>query len=108
MQDPWNLKFQVGAAGDGQDRRLQAPVKKRRSEKYSAESACKAAPPELVDIRLFDIFTSKDIGKDRRSFAYSLAFRAPDRTLTDDEVNRAFAKIAEALKTTLQVDVRDN
>jgi hypothetical protein len=44
VQDPWNLKFQVGAAGDGQDRRLQAPVKKRRSEKYSAESACKPAP----------------------------------------------------------------
>ena len=68
----------------------------------------KAAPPELIDVSIFDIFTSKDIGKDRRSFAYSLAFRAPDRTLTDDEVNRAFAKIAEALKTTLQVDVRDN
>jgi phenylalanyl-tRNA synthetase beta chain len=57
----------------------------------------KAAPPELTDIRLFDIFSSKDIGKDRRSFAYSLAFRAADRTLTDDEVNRAFAKITDAL-----------
>ena len=68
----------------------------------------KAAPPELTDIRLFDIFSSKDIGKDRRSFAYSLAFRAADRTLTDDEVNRAFAKIADALKTTLQVDIRDS
>ena len=68
----------------------------------------KAAPPELTDIRLFDIFSSKDIGKDRRSFAYSLAFRAADRTLTDDEVNRAFAKIADALKATLQVDIRDS
>ena len=45
---------------------------------------------------------------DRRSFAYSLAFRAADRTLTDDEVNRAFAKIADALKATLQVDIRDS
>ena len=68
----------------------------------------KAAPPELTDIRLFDIFSSKDIGKDRRSFAYSLAFRAADRTLTDDEVNRAFAKITDALKATLQVDIRDS
>ena len=68
----------------------------------------KAAPPELIDVSLFDIFSSKDIGKDRRSFAYSLAFRAPDRTLTDDEVNRAFVKITDALKTTLQVEVRDN
>ncbi|MGN0853718.1 MAG: phenylalanine--tRNA ligase subunit beta [Kiritimatiellia bacterium] len=77
---------------------------------HEAVETCirKAAPPELVSVTLFDIFKSKDIGKDRRSFAYSLAFRAADRTLTDEEVNRAFAKIAEALKTTLQVDVRDN
>ncbi len=68
----------------------------------------KAAPPELTGISLFDIFSSKDIGKDRRSFAYSLAFRSPDRTLTDDEVNRAFVKIADALKATLQVDVRES
>lgn len=77
---------------------------------HAAVEKCirKAAPKELVSISLFDIFESKDIGKGRRSFGYSLAFRAPDRTLTDDEVNRAFAKIAEALKATLSVDVRDN
>jgi len=68
----------------------------------------KAAPPELLAVKLFDIFTSKEIGKDRRSFAYSLAFRAADRTLTDDEVNRAFTRICEALKTNLGVTVRDN
>ena len=77
---------------------------------FAAVSACirRAAPKELTDIGVFDIFTSKDIGKGRRSFAYSLAFRSPDRTLTDDEVNRAFAKIAEALKNELKVEVRDN
>ncbi len=68
----------------------------------------KVAPAELTDVTLFDIFTSKDIGKGRRSFAYSLAFRSADRTLTDDEVNCGFARIVEALKTTLKVEVRDN
>ena len=68
----------------------------------------KAAPPELTAVTLFDIFKSKDIGNDRRSFAYSLAFRSPSRTLTDDEVNGAFAKIVDALKATLQVEVRDS
>ncbi len=68
----------------------------------------KAAPAELIGVSLFDIFTSKDIGKGRRSFAYSLAFRAADRTLTDDEVNRGFTRIVEALKSTLKVEVRDN
>ena len=68
----------------------------------------KVAPPELIGISLFDIFTSKEIGKGRRSFAYSLAFRASNRTLTDDEVNRAFTRIVDALKTNLKVEVRDN
>ena len=68
----------------------------------------KVAPAELIAVSLFDIFTSKEIGKGRRSFAYSLAFRAADRTLTDDEVNRGFARIVEALKTNLKVEVRDN
>ncbi len=67
----------------------------------------KAAPAELVGLSLFDIFTSKEIGKGRRSFAYSLAFRANNRTLTDDEVNRALQRIAEALKPQLKVEARD-
>ncbi|MGN0846972.1 MAG: phenylalanine--tRNA ligase subunit beta [Kiritimatiellia bacterium] len=77
---------------------------------HEAVEACilKVAPAELTAVTLFDIFTSKDIGKGRRSFAYSLAFRSADRTLTDDEVNRGFARIVEALKTTLKVEVRDN
>ncbi len=67
----------------------------------------KAAPKELVDVRLFDIFTSKELGKGRSSRAYSLTFRADDRTLTDDEVNAAFGKIAEALKASLPVELRE-
>ena len=67
----------------------------------------KAAPKELTDIRLFDIFTSKELGKGRSSRAYSLTFRADDRTLTDDEVNAAFGRIAEALKASLSVELRE-
>ena len=67
----------------------------------------KAAPRELTDIRLFDIFSSKELGKGRSSRAYSLTFRADNRTLTDDEVNAAFAKIAEALKSSLAVEIRE-
>ena len=67
----------------------------------------KAGPKELVGVRIFDVFSSKELGKDKRSYAYSLAFRSPERTLTDDEVNGAFAKIAEALKTQLGVELRE-
>lgn len=67
----------------------------------------KSAPVELTAIELFDIFQSKEIGRGKRSLAYSLAFRAHDRTLTDQEVNEAFARIIQALKTDLKVEVRE-
>ncbi len=67
----------------------------------------KAAPQELTGIELFDIFVSKEMGKGKRSMGYTLAFRSPDRTLTDQEVNAAFAKIIQALKNDLKVEVRE-
>lgn len=67
----------------------------------------KAAPAELTDVALFDIFTSKAIGAGKRSMGYTLEFRSAERTLTDGEVNAAFAKIAAALKETLGVEIRE-
>ena len=67
----------------------------------------KVAPAELTGVELFDIFQSKDLGKGKRSLAYSLEFRSPDRTLTDAEVNVAFVKIVQALKDDLHVEVRE-
>ena len=67
----------------------------------------KAGPKELTAVELFDIFTSKTLGAGKRSVAYSLAFRSPDRTLKDEEVNGWFARIVEALKKDLGVEVRE-
>ncbi len=67
----------------------------------------KAAPKELTGIGLFDIFQSKEIGKGKRSMAYTLEFRSTDRTLTDQEVNVAFSGIIQALKDGLKVEVRE-
>lgn len=39
----------------------------------------------LEDIRLFDVYTGERIGAGKRSLAYTLRFRAHDRTLTGDE-----------------------
>lgn len=63
---------------------------------------------ELTRIALFDIFKSKDLKDGRRSLAYALEFRSSERTLTDDEVGRAFQRIVEALKATAGVEVREN
>ena len=56
------------------------------------------APKELLEgVRLFDVYTGAQIGEDRKSLAYTLRFRAPDRTLTAAEATAARdAAVAEA------------
>ncbi len=56
------------------------------------------APAELLeDVRLFDVYSGAQVGEDRKSLAYTLRFRAPDRTLTAAETADARdAAVAEA------------
>jgi phenylalanyl-tRNA synthetase beta chain len=56
------------------------------------------APAELLEgVRLFDVYTGAQVGEDRKSLAYTLRFRAPDRTLTAAEATAARdAAVAEA------------
>ena len=62
------------------------------------EAALRAgAGPLLEGLRLFDVYSGPQVGQDRRSLAYALRLRAPDRTLTDVEVLGARdAAVAEA------------
>ena len=43
----------------------------------------------LESIRIFDVYRSEQLGEGMRSLAYSLRFRAPDRTLTEEEASAA-------------------
>jgi len=56
------------------------------------------APKELLEgVRLFDVYTGAQVGEHRKSLAYTLRFRAPDRTLTAAEATAARdAAVAEA------------
>jgi len=51
----------------------------------------------LEDVRLFDVYTGAQVGEGCKSLAYTLRFRAPDRTLTAAEASAARdAAVAEA------------
>ena len=43
----------------------------------------------LEEVRLFDVYTGEQAGPGRKSLAYTLRFRAPDRTLTVEETTAA-------------------
>ncbi len=48
--------------------------------------------------QLFDIYEGAQILAGYKSVAYSITFRAKDRTLTDEDVNAAMKKILNGLK----------
>ncbi|MBH5337875.1 phenylalanine--tRNA ligase subunit beta [Streptomyces pactum] len=66
------------------------------------ETALRAGAGELLEsLRLFDVFTGEQLGEGKKSLAYALRFRAPDRTLTADEASAARdAAVAAAVERT--------
>ncbi|OGV50610.1 MAG: phenylalanine--tRNA ligase subunit beta [Lentisphaerae bacterium GWF2_44_16] len=70
------------------------------------EFIMRSKPENLEKVELFDIFRDENIGKNKKSMAYSLTFRNSARTLTDEEVNKAHEKLRSQLASGLSVDLR--
>ncbi|MFF5172882.1 phenylalanine--tRNA ligase subunit beta [Micromonospora sp. NPDC000089] len=81
---------------------LDASVPAAQVERALAEGAGEL----LEDVRLFDVYASEQLGAGRRSLAYKLTFRAPDRTLAGEEAvaarDAAVAVVAERFGATLR------
>lgn len=60
----------------------------------------------LESVKLFDIYTGKQIEEDKKSVAYKLIFRSLEGTLTDDIVNQAQTRILNKLKNELNATLR--
>jgi len=60
----------------------------------------------VEDIALFDEYVGTPIAPGKKSLAYSIAYRAPNRTLTDEEVNALQDQLTEALTSELHVEPR--
>ncbi len=62
---------------------------------------------ELVeDVALFDEYIGAPIPSGKKGLAYSISYRASDRTLTDEEVNALQDELTTALRRELQVELR--
>ena len=58
----------------------------------------RAAGSILENVKLFDVYKGKGIPEGKKSVAYSMSLRAADRTLTDDECDKAMKNAIEALE----------
>ena len=60
----------------------------------------------LEKMKLFDVYRDEKLGENKKSVAYSLKFRAGDKTLTDEEINPVMEKIINALEKELNATLR--
>lgn len=61
----------------------------------------------LEDVRLFDVYRDEErVGVGKKSMAYSLTYRAPDRTLTGEEVERAHGRLLTKVEKATGAEVR--
>src|SRR6266480_5779048 len=63
--------------------------------------------PLLERVEFFDLFAGTEIGEGKKSLAYRLTYRDRSRTLTNEEVNAAHAKIRERLRNDLGAELRE-
>lgn len=71
------------------------------------ETARKAAPDTLQNLKLFDVYQGEHIDSGRKSIALGLTLQAQSRTLTDDEVDSAIEQIVTTLANELGAALRE-
>ncbi len=60
----------------------------------------------LQDIRLFDVFESDKLGKDKKSLAVSFTFLDEEKTMTDKEIDGMMAKLIQSFEKELGAEIR--
>ena len=61
---------------------------------------------KALDVKLFDVFRSEKIGAGKKSVAFRVILRAPDRTLTVEEADKVSNKIMKDLSFKLGLNIR--
>ena len=61
---------------------------------------------EIEGVDMFDLYKGEHIPPGQKSVAVRVRYRSPERTLTDDEVNRLHARIIDTLIKKLNVTIR--
>jgi len=77
------------------------PASRMLAEIRSADAALL-----LEQVLLFDVYRGSPVPPGKKSIAYRLSLRAPDRTLTDAEADQLCAAVKARLETELHAEIR--
>lgn len=81
------------------------------SEDVSAERMSQvmssAGGKQLESVRLFDVFRDDErIGAGKKSMAFTLTYRAPDRTLTSEEIEKTHSRLIKKVQGATGAEIR--
>ncbi|HID06533.1 MAG TPA: phenylalanine--tRNA ligase subunit beta [Armatimonadetes bacterium] len=77
------------------------------AEAMAVENIIREVGGELIEaVMAFDEYRSEQIGVGRKSIAFSITFRAPDRTLSGEEVDALMEQIRNALRERMNAQIR--
>jgi phenylalanyl-tRNA synthetase beta chain len=62
--------------------------------------------PLVETVTLFDVYRGAPLPAGKKNLAFAIAYRAPDRTLTDAEADAAHARIVQRLRTRIGAELR--
>jgi len=71
-----------------------------------AQALYEHGKPWLVEAKLFDVYTGDPIPAGKRSLAFRLTYRDPERTLTDEAVGKRHEAMIQALAQELGAELR--
>jgi len=120
-QPVWHASFDLARCYEekgrpGKLRRLpEYPVSRRDLSLVTAagveyraieKALVKHAGALLESVAVFDVYRGENIAKGHVAYGVRLSFRAPDRTLRDEEIDRVIDRVLGKLKSELGVELR--
>ena len=70
------------------------------------DAAKALAGEQLTNLKLFDVYHSKDVENKGKSVALGLTFQHSSRTLTDEEINAAVDRVVSELGIKFKAELR--
>ena len=80
--------------------------RRRCRRRRSAGVIQEVGGPLVEEARVFDVYTGPPLPEGQKNLAFALRYRAPDRTLRDDEVQAAHTRIVEEVQRRLGGQLR--
>ncbi len=88
------------------ERDLAMVVPKAMKYREISERIEKLKLNKLKDVKLFDVFESEKLGRDKKSMAVNFTFLDEEKTLTDKEIDSWMNKIMITLEKELNAEIR--